>query len=356
MRKGVSLTQTALRRDLLVTAGEGNRLKGNEGDLLRVLAGKIDDRAHLVVIHTVHQRGDQNDLNAGLVHVLDGPQLHIKQVADLTMAVGVIADAVELQVSVTQACFESAAAELLAFGKFNTIGRGLNAVVSQLAGVADGIKEIGRHRGLAPGELYGHLPARFDLERVVQDLPDVFPGQFVHEPHLVRIHEAGVAHHVAAICQIHGQYRTAAMLDRARSMVVKAFIVVSPNVAAGEVLLNPGQELGINRHHIFVTAVDRAVLHHPHLAITLDDAGFDLAHLLRNQRLPVVLSAYDLLTRFLHTTGTERVRLTGKSQRRLGFLPGLEKRLIGPFGSERRIRAIPIDKLNTIKGRPGRGA
>ena len=57
----------------------------------------------LIVIDAVDQRDDQNDLDAGFVQVVDRAQLHVEQVADLAMAVGVVADAVELQVGIAQA-------------------------------------------------------------------------------------------------------------------------------------------------------------------------------------------------------------------------------------------------------------
>jgi len=40
------------------------------------------------------------------------------------------------------------------------------------------------------------------------------------------------------------------------------------------------EEFGVDGHHIFVVAVDRAVLDHPDLAIALDNLRFDLADLL----------------------------------------------------------------------------
>ena len=98
--------------------------------------------AHLVVVHAVDDGDDENDFDAGFVHVFDGAQLHVEQVADLAMAVGVVADAVELQVGVAQARFEGLLAEFLALGELDAVGRRLHAVVADLAGVADRIEEI----------------------------------------------------------------------------------------------------------------------------------------------------------------------------------------------------------------------
>jgi len=89
------------------------------------------------------------------------------------MAVGVVADAVKLHVGITQTGFEGAAAEFLALGELDAVRGCLDAVVPELAGVADGVNEIGRHGRLAAGELHGHLPARLDLGGVVQDFLDL---------------------------------------------------------------------------------------------------------------------------------------------------------------------------------------
>src|SRR5712692_7739677 len=62
------------------------------------------------------------------LHILDGAQLDVEQVADLAVAIGVVADAVELQVSVSQARLEGLPAELLALGELNAVGGRLDAV------------------------------------------------------------------------------------------------------------------------------------------------------------------------------------------------------------------------------------
>ncbi len=51
---------------------------------------------------------------------------------------------------------------------------------------------------------------------------------------LVGVHEAGIAHHVAAVGQIDGQHRTAAMGHGRGAVVVQLVVVVRLDVAAGE--------------------------------------------------------------------------------------------------------------------------
>ena len=71
-------------------------------------------------------------------------------------------------------------------------------------------------------------------DRVVEHHLDVFPRQLVDEPDLVRVHEARVAHHVAAVGQVDGEHRAAAVLDRAAAVVVQLLVVVRADVAARE--------------------------------------------------------------------------------------------------------------------------
>ena len=55
-------------------------------------------------------------------------------------------------------------------------------------------------------ELHRHLTTRLDGDRVIEHGLDFFPRQFVDVAHLIRVHEAGIAHHVAAIGKVDGQY------------------------------------------------------------------------------------------------------------------------------------------------------
>jgi hypothetical protein len=61
------------------------------------------------------------------------------------MAVGIVPNAVKLQISITQARLGSLPGEFLALCELNAIGRSLNAVVSQLASILDRLDKVGRH-------------------------------------------------------------------------------------------------------------------------------------------------------------------------------------------------------------------
>jgi len=123
--------------------------------------------------------------------------------------VGGVADAVELEIDVTQTSLGSGAAELLRFGEFNAVGRGLYGVEANLARVGDSVKEVGRERRLAAAELHAHLPLGLHGDGVVEHGLDFFPRQLVYEADLVGVHEAGIAHHVAAVGEVDGKHRAA---------------------------------------------------------------------------------------------------------------------------------------------------
>jgi hypothetical protein len=264
------------------------------------------------------------------------------------VAVGVVADAVELQVRVAHARFESRLAEFLALGELDAVGRGLHAVVADLARMANCVKESRMHGWLAAGKLHGHLPARLDLGGVLEDFLNLFPAEFVDVADLVRVHEAGIAHHVAAVGEVHGKNGTAAVANRAGAVTMQLFVVVRRNITAGEILFDPFQELGVNRHQVFVFSVNGAFLYHPDLAIALDNLRFDFADFFMDQIGPVFFSVDDQIARFTHAIGTQGIRGARPTEGRLGFLPGLQQRLIRPLRRKRRIGIKFIEVLNRV--------
>src|SRR5213076_1684904 len=104
----------------------------------------------------------------------DGAELHVKEVADLAMAVGVVADAVKLQVGVAHPGLKCLLAILFALRELDAVGGRLHAVVPDFAGVRDGIQKVRAHGGFTAGELHGHLPARSEEHTSeLQSLPTI---------------------------------------------------------------------------------------------------------------------------------------------------------------------------------------
>src|SRR6185369_5249390 len=96
---------------------------------------ETNDRTDLIVVDSVYECRHENDLDAGFVKIVDSSHLHVEQVADLAVAVCIVADTVKLQVNVSKTCCSSFTAELFALGKFDSVCRSLNAVVTNFARV-----------------------------------------------------------------------------------------------------------------------------------------------------------------------------------------------------------------------------
>src|SRR5277367_4590517 len=157
MRQRVALGFAAVVGYRFVAAGEAYWLEGQESDSLGIVQGELDDSSDLLVVDAVNDGYYRDDFYSGFVQVLDRLQLHVKQVADFAVRVRSIADSVELQIRIAHSGFGGLLGKLQTLGKFNSVGCGLHAVVSNFAGVANGIQEVRRQSWLAAGELYRHL-------------------------------------------------------------------------------------------------------------------------------------------------------------------------------------------------------
>jgi hypothetical protein len=224
----------------------------------------------------------------------------------------------------------------------------LHRVVADLARVAHRVEKVRRERRLAAGELHRHLAARFDRDGVIEHRLDVFPRQLVNEADLVGVHEARVAHHVAAVGQVNREHRAAAVLDGAAAVVVQLLVVMRLNVAPRKHLFEMLEEGGVDRHHVLEVTVNGAVLDHHDLAVALVDRGFDLADLFVEQRLERTRAVENGLARFTHARRTERVRLSRPAQRRLGLLVRLQHRLVGPLRRECRVLADLVESRKNL--------
>ncbi len=162
------------------------------------------------------------------------------------------------------------------------------------------------------------------------------------EADLVGVHEAGIAHHVAAVGEVDGEDRAAAVGDGGGAVVVKLLVVVGADVAAGEDVFEVLHHGGVDGHDVLEVAVDGAVLDHEDLAVALDDLGLDLADLLVEEDLVGEFAVDDLLADLRDALGAEGVGGAGPSEGRLLFLVALEQRLVAPLGGEALVGADGI--------------
>jgi len=115
----------------------------------------------------------------------------------------------------------------------------------------------------------------------------------------------------------------ATIANGAGTVLVKIFVVVGRNVAARELFFDVVQKFGVDGHHIFVMAVNWAILDHPNFAVALDDLRLDFADLFVHQVAPVLFAMNDGFARLFDAIGTERIGLSRPAESRLGLFPGL---------------------------------
>ncbi len=156
------------------------------------------------------------------------------------------------------------------------------------------------------------------------------------ETDLVRVHEAGIAHHVAAVGQIDGEHRSAAVLNGRRAVVVELLVGVGANIAARENVFQVLGECRVDGHDVFEVPVLGAIFDHHDLAVFFDDGGLDFADLGVAQDFLRKLAVKDLLADIRHALRAKRVGGAGPTQRWLGLFVRLQERLFAPCGGKRR--------------------
>src|SRR5208337_143519 len=103
-----------------------------------IVERELDNASYLFVVDAVDDGYYGNDLYSGFVEVFDCLQLYVEQVADHAVGVGCVAYAVELQVGVAHARFYCLLTEFETLREFDSVGRGLDGVVSDFSRVANG--------------------------------------------------------------------------------------------------------------------------------------------------------------------------------------------------------------------------
>ena len=95
--------------------------KEQNGIFFRIIERELNDAAHLLVVDAVDDGGHRNDIDAVAVEILDGPQLHVEQIAHQPVRVSGIADAVELQVGVAETGGGSFLAQLRTLSELDSV-------------------------------------------------------------------------------------------------------------------------------------------------------------------------------------------------------------------------------------------
>ena len=332
----VSLRAPHFIAHVFVAAREAHRLEADDGDLVGVRDGKVEDGADLIVIDAVDDGDDEHDVDACGVEVLDGAQLHVEEVAHFAMGAPFVGNGVELKIGEAQPALLREPRELRLLREANAVGRALHAEIADLARVARRLQEMRRERRLAARELHAHLPARLDGERVVQDFLDLVPLELVHVADLIGVHEARVAHHVAAIGEVDGQDGAAPVLN-ARRAVIAQRRERREVVATRVEVLDAARKGGVDREDVLEVAVLRARLFHLQHAVDFVDVRADLAGLPVDERRQITLAGENLGPYLLHAARTQRVCVSRPSELREGALAALEQRRGGPLRVDGRL-------------------
>src|SRR6202012_1312232 len=123
---------------------------------------------------------------------------------------------------------------------------------------------------------------------------------------LVGVHEAGVAHHVAAVGEIDGEHGAAAELDR-RGAVLAQLRGRRLEVAPGIAPPDAPQPRRVDGDDVAEGAVLVARLLHDDAAILLDDVGLDLTGLALDELEHRAFAVEDLAARLLHAARAQRI-------------------------------------------------
>ena len=245
-------------------------------------------------------------------------ELYVEEIADAAMLVVCFVRSVKLQVNAVLAGGFRGFAKFDVLGVSDAVGRGQNSVKTDLLRVCDSVQKIRRKRRLAAGEQNDDLTFRLERNCPVEDRFCVLKCRFMNVADLIRIHEARIAHHVAAVCQIDRQNRAAAEFDIARAVMMNVLVLGGLEIAAEKERLDPLQKLRVSREHVHKLAVRRARLSHDYLAVLLDDLGLDLARMSVHQDVQRDVAGDDAVANRLDAGRAKRIGLSRESKRRSG--------------------------------------
>ena len=207
--KSESVKRLASSSCLRDASGEGHRLEADSAGAVDVLQRQAYDVADLVIVQPLHDSRNENDLEPGLLHVLNALELLFPQRLAASAPVDVVADAVELQVKSVQAGLLALLGKCQV-GELEAVGGHLRVREPHLFGEAKRVEEARIDGGLAAGKLYDAPGDRALIPQCLEHLSDCVEIRFVKIARGVGVREADRAGQIAAVGQVHvGQPRVA---------------------------------------------------------------------------------------------------------------------------------------------------
>src|SRR6266576_528858 len=102
---------------------------------------------------------------------------------------------------------------------------------------------------------------------------------------LIGVHEARVAHHVATIGKIDGEYGASAKLYVGSAVTVDGSVFGSAKITSEEQRFDPFEKCRIGGHHVIKLSVLWTALAHDHLPIFFKYLSLDLPRMLVHQSI-----------------------------------------------------------------------
>ena len=170
---------------------------------------------------------------------------------------------------------------------------------------------------------------------------------------LVRVHEARVAHHVAAVREVHREDRASPITHRRRAVVVE-LVLRDLHVPSEEVRFEAPEEARVARHEVLEHPVLRARLDHPDLVPALDDVGGDLAGAPVDEVPQFACAVHDRVADLACAGRAEGIGPAREAEGRLRTLVGFRQRLGRPGRLEGAGGHAPVHGLEGVPGGVGR--
>src|SRR5271157_2846674 len=282
----------SLRQQLVLgdASRERDRLEADPRNRVDVLDRHAHDVADLVIVETLDDRRNEDNLHARRAAVLDDLHLSLEQRLPARAAIHVVSDTIELQVERVQSRCLRLLRELQ-ISKRDSIRRGLNVGKSHVPRHGENFEKLRMDRRLAARELHH---AAIDWALAAQRLQ--------HHAHLldirliqitcnVGVRETHWAGQVTAVGEVNIGQSSMRSVHAAKPTIVRTRLrafdlrVRQPEIVAEIPLLHLQVEPGIAEHNVAKLAVVRTRLLHHDLAVLLDYSGGNDLRTFRAQRL-----------------------------------------------------------------------
>src|SRR4051812_25239367 len=154
-----------------------------------------------MVVKAFDNRGDENDLDAGLTAVVDGLHLLFEERLTTCLEVNVVGDAVELEINGGESGLLGALREIQV-GEHDSVSRGLNVREPHLLCHCADLDEVGMDRRFTAGELNNTTGYWLLFSKSIQHHADAVHVRLVKISSRIGVSEADRTSEIASIGEI----------------------------------------------------------------------------------------------------------------------------------------------------------